>query len=540
MLDLLIRGGRVIDGAGNPWFHADVGVAGGRIAAVGRLADETAARVIDADGLYVCPGFVDMHTHSDLQLLANPSHEAKVHQGVTLEVLGQDGLSYAPVTDAVLEQLRGQLAGWNDDPPGFDWSWRTVGEYLERLDRGIAVNAAYLVPHGTVRMCAMGVEDRPPTEQELDAMKRLLAEGLQQGAVGLSSGLTYTPGMYADDEELVALCEVLREHGGFYCPHHRNYGLRALEAYADCIEIARHARVPLHFAHAHLGYEVNRGRAPELLAMVDGARGEGIEVTLDTYPYLAGATYLHAFLPSWIHEGGSAATLERLRRPELRERLRVEMEEEGSDGFHDIPVDWAIVVISSARRPINARWIGRSIADAAAEAGKRPIDFCCDLLAEEELGVACIAHIGNEENVRTIMTHPAHTAGSDGILVGARPHPRAYGTFPRYFAVYVRELGIVTWEQMVRKMTSLPAQTLGLPDRGLLRPGMAADVVCLDPDTVRDTATYDEPRGLPEGIPYVIVNGGLVVDDGARTDALPGRALRRPPPRVPSRAQSAA
>jgi N-acyl-D-amino-acid deacylase len=526
MLDLLIRGGRVIDGAGNPWFRADVGIAGDRIAAVGRLADEPAARVIDAAGLFVCPGFVDMHTHSDLQLLANPAHEAKVHQGVTLEVLGQDGLSYAPVTDEVLEQLRGQLAGWNEDPPGFDWSWRTVAEYLDRLDEGIAVNAAYLVPHGTLRMCAMGVEDRPPTPDELAEMKRLLAEGLEQGAVGLSSGLTYTPGMYADDDELVELCGVLHEHGGYYCPHHRNYGLRALEAYADCIEIVRRADVPLHLAHAHLGYEVNKGRAPELLELVDRARAEGADVTLDTYPYLAGATYLHAFLPSWTHAGGSAATIERLRNPELRERLRVEMEEEGCDGFHDIPMDWSIVVISGAQKPENRRFVGRSLAEAAAETQQRPIDFLCDLLVEEELGVSCIAHIGNEENVRTIMTHPAHTAGSDGILVGERPHPRSYGTFPRYFAVYVRELGLLTWEQAVRKMTSLPAQRLGFGDRGLLRPGMAADVVCLDPETVRDTATYEEPRRLPEGIPYVLVNGRLAVDDGRRTDALPGRTLR--------------
>lgn len=526
MLDLLIRGGRVIDGAGNPWFRADVGVAGDRIAAVGRLTGEDAERVIDADGLFVCPGFVDMHTHSDLQLLVNPAHEAKVHQGVTLEVLGQDGLSYAPVTDEVLEQLRGQLAGWNDDPPDFDWSWRSVAEYLDRLDRGIAVNAAYLVPHGTVRMCAMGVEDRPPTADELAHMKRLLADGLDQGAVGLSSGLTYTPGMYADDEELIELCGVLRERGGYYCPHHRNYGLRALEAYADCIEIVRRARVPLHLAHAHLGYEVNKGRAPELLAMIDDARAEGLDVTMDTYPYLAGATYLHAFLPSWVHAGGSAATLDRLRQPELRERLRVEMEDEGSDGFHEIPVDWSIVVVGSAREAGNRRWIGLSIADAAAGAGKRPIDFLCDLLVEEELGVSSIVHIGNEENVRTIMTHPAHVGGSDGILVGERPHPRSYGTFPRYFAVYVRELGILTWEQLVRKLTSLPAQRLGFPDRGLVRPGLAADLVCLDPETVRDTATYEDPRRLPDGIPYVIVNGELVVDDGRRTDRLPGRALR--------------
>jgi N-acyl-D-amino-acid deacylase len=527
VLDLLLRGGRVIDGAGNPWYRADVGIAGDRIAAVGRLSGEPAARVLDVDGLYVCPGFVDMHTHSDLRLLVEPAHEAKVHQGVTLEVLGQDGLSYAPVTDEVLAQLRRQLAGWNEDPPGFDWSWRTIGEYLDRLDAGIAVNAAYLVPHGTLRMCAMGLEDRAPTDAELDHMKRLLAEGLDEGAVGLSSGLTYAPGMYADDDELVALCEVMREHGGYYCPHHRNYGMRALEAYADCIEIARRASVPLHLAHAHLGFEVNRGRAPELLAMVDRARADGVDVTLDTYPYLAGATYLHAFLPGWVHAGGADETLARLRRPELRERLRVQVEEEGSDGFHDVPMDWAIVVVSSARQPGNERWVGKDVAAAAAEAGKRPIDFVCDLLVEEELGVACIAHIGNEENVRAIMAHPAHTAGSDGILVGERPHPRSYGAFPRYFAVYVRELGLLTWEQAVRKMTSLPAQRLGFADRGLLRTGLAADVACVDPERVRDTATYDDPRRLPEGIPYVIVNGSLVVDEGRHTGDLPGRALRR-------------
>jgi N-acyl-D-amino-acid deacylase len=540
MLDVLIRGGRVIDGAGNPWFEADVAIAGDRIAAVGRLRGEAASRVIDADGLIVCPGFVDMHTHSDLQLLANPPHEAKVHQGVTLEVLGQDGLSYAPSTDDVLEQLRAQLAGWNDDPEGFDWSWRTVGGYLDRLAEGIAVNAAYLVPHGTLRMIAMGLEDRAPTADELAHMQRLLAEGLAQGAVGLSAGLTYTPGMYASDDELVELCSVLRELGGFYCPHHRNYGLHALEAYAASIEIARRAGVPLHLAHAHLGYAVNRDRAPELLAMIDVARTEGVDVTLDTYPYLAGSTYLHAFLPSWAHVGGSAATIERLRDTRLRERLRVEMEEEGSNGFHEIPMDWSVVVISGARRPENQRWIGRSVAEAAAAADARPIDFLCELLVAEELGVSSVAHIGNEENVRTIMTHSVHTVGSDGILVGDRPHPRSYGTFPRYLAVYVRELGVLTWEQAIRKMTSLPAQRLGFSDRGLLRPGMTADVVCVDPASVRDVATYEDPRRLPEGIPYVICNGRFTVDDGKRTEELPGRALRARRPSGSSRARPAA
>jgi len=540
MLDLLIRGGRVIDGAGNPWYAADVGIAGGRVSAVGPLDGEDAKRVIDATGLFVCPGFVDMHTHSDLQVLVNPPHEAKVHQGVTLEVLGQDGLSYAPVTDDVLTQLRGQIAAWNDDPADFAWTWRTVGEYLDRLDEGIAVNACYLVPHGTVRMCTVGLDDRTPTEDELARMKQLVVEGLEQGAVGLSAGLTYAPAMYADDDELIALCEVMRPYGGFYCPHHRNYGLHALEAYRDSIEIARRAGVPLHLAHAHLGYEVNRGRAPELLAMIDAARADGVDVTMDTYPYLAGATYLHAFLPGWMHAGGSTETLARLRQGDLREPLRQEIEETGSDGFHDVPLDWSIIVISGVRTAAAARWIGRDVAEAAAEAGRRPIDFVCELLVQEQLGVACIAHIGNEENVRTIMTHAAHTAGSDGILVGDRPHPRSYGTFPRYLAVYVRELGILGWEQTIRKMTSLPCQRLGFADRGLLRPGMAADVVCFDPLTVQDTATYDDPRQLPVGIPYVIVNGRVVVDDGRHTGELAGRALRRSPPRGSGPARRAA
>jgi len=503
MLDVLIRGGRVVDGSGAPAFAADVGIAGDRIVELGEIETE-AARTIDARGLLVCPGFIDMHTHSDLALLADPAHEAKVCQGVTLEVLGQDGLSYAPVTDAVLAQVRAQLKGWNGDPE-LDYDWRTVGEYLDRLD-GRALNAAYLAPHGTIRMCAMGYENRAPTADELAHMQRLVDEALADGAFGLSAGLTYTPGSYADDDELVALLR-----GGFYCPHHRNYGLHALEAYADSIEVARRAGVPLHLAHAHLGFAVNRGRAPELLAWIDDS---DVDITLDTYPYLAGATYLHAFLPGWMHEGGTAETIRRLRDPSLRERLRVEIEEQGSDGFHQIPMDWSLIVVG-----------GETVTDLAGD--RRPIDYVCDLLADEELSVSCIAHTGNEENVRTIMRHEAHTVGSDGILVGDPPHPRGWGTFPRYFAVYVRELGLLTWEQTVRKMTSLPARRLGLDDRGTLRVGAYADVTCIDPATIRDTATYEEPRSPPEGIPYVLVNGRIAVDRGRRTRELAGRALRR-------------
>jgi N-acyl-D-amino-acid deacylase len=526
VFDILITNGRVIDGAGNPWYRADVGLRDDRIVEMGRLAGSASKRAIDADGLVVCPGFIDMHCHSDLQILVNPAHEAKVHQGVTLDVLGQDGLSYAPLTDDVLEQLRLQLRGWNDDPPGFDWSWRSVDEYLQRIDNNVAINAAYLIPHGTLRMCAMGQEDRAPTDAELEHMKEQLAVGLEQGGVGLSAGLTYVPAMYADDDEIVALCEVAARYGGYYCPHHRNYGTHALEAYASCIDIARRSGAALHLAHAHLGFEVNKGRAPELLAMIDQARADGIDVTLDSYPYLAGATYLHSLLPGWMQAGGHRRTLAQLSDMRLRERLQTILEEEGSDGFQGLPVDWEIVVISGVRRAHNERYIGKSLQEAAGMSDRRPFDFFCELLIDEDLATSCIEHIGNEENVRAIMTHPAHAGGSDGILVGARPHPRAWGTFPRYLARYVRELGILSWEQAVRKMTSLPAQRLGFVDRGLLRPGLAADVVCFDPEAVKDTATYEDPKKLPEGIPYVIVNGRVVVDDGSHTGELPGRALR--------------
>jgi len=527
VLDVLIRGGKVVDGSGAPAFRGDVGIKGDRIVGVGALDGQAASRTVDAQGLVVSPGFIDMHTHSDVELLANPEHDCKVRQGVTLDVLGQDGLGYAPSTPEVMSQLRRQLAGWNDDPPGFDWSFRSVDEYLRRFDERVAINVAYLVPHGTIRMVAVGTDNRPATRAELDEMKRQVAQGMAEGAVGLSSGLTYVPGMFASDDELVELCEVLKPYGGYYCPHHRNYGQRAIEAYGACIDIARRARVPLHLAHAHVSFPCNRGRAVELLTLIDRARAEGVDVSFDAYPYVVAATYLHAVLPSWVCEGGHHATLDRLRDRSLREKLRSELEEIGSDGFHGLTVDWSGIVISGARREDSRRWVGESVRDAARAAGLRPVDFVCELLVGEELGVSALLHIGIEENVRTMLSHPAQMGGSDGILVGARPHPRGWGTFARYFAVYVRELGLVGWEEMTRRLTSAPAARLGLSDRGLLRPGMAADIVCLDADTVRDTATYENPKSYPEGIPYVLVNGRIVIDDGRHTGALPGRALRR-------------
>lgn len=522
-MDVVFRGATVVDGSGRPGRRADVGIAGGRVAEIGgRL---TGRRAVDADGLVLAPGFIDMHSHSDLALLTDPEHLAKTAQGVTLEVLGQDGLSYAPADEATLERLREQLAGWNGDPPGLAWDWRTVGDYLDRLDRGVAVNAAYLVPQGTLRMTHVGWENRPPTAAETDAMTATLARSLAEGAVGMSSGLTYAPGMYAATGELVELCRVVAAYGGYYCPHHRSYGAGALEAYAEMIRVARESGCPLHLAHATLNFPPNRGRAGELLALVDSS---GCDVSLDTYPYLAGATSLAALLPSWAFEGGTGEVRARLRDPAARERIRAALEETGSDGAHGVPIDWSAIEVNGVRHARNAPMLG-VVAETARRAGRAPFDVVADLLLADDLGASCLMHVGDEDNVQAIMRHPAHTGGSDGLLTGARPHPRAYGTFARYLGHYVRERGVLTLEECVAHLTSRPARRLRLPDRGLVRPGHVADLVLFDPRTVADRATPGDPRRTPEGIPYVLVGGEFVIDDGRRTSATPGRAVRRTP-----------
>ncbi|GGN22870.1 N-acyl-D-amino-acid deacylase [Lentzea pudingi] len=527
MDDVVLRGPLIADGTGAPAYQADVGIKDGKVSSIG--AGISATRSIDADGLVLAPGFIDMHSHSDLRVLAEPDHLAKVSQGVTTEVLGQDGLSYAPVDDEVLATLRGQLAGWNDDPPGFDWNWRSVGEYLDRLDRGIAVNAAYLVPQGTLRMLVVGWDDRKPTESEMDTMRSVLAQSLAEGAMGMSSGLTYTPGMYADTSELVQLCEVVGRHNGFYSPHHRSYGAGALEAYAEMVDVSKRSGCALHLAHATMNFPVNKGRAPELLTLLDDAMANGADISLDTYPYLPGATYLSALLPSWATEGGPERALARLSDVDTRERIRAEIEETGSDGCHGVPVDWDSIEINGVRNEHNAHLVGSSVLRSASRLGRAPGDLYFDVLVDERMGTSCLMHVGHEENVQAIMKHPAHTGGSDGLLVGDRPHPRAWGTFPRYFARYVRELGVLSLEECVEHLTGRAAKRLRLTDRGLVREGYAADLVLFDPATIADTATFDEPRQQAAGIPYVFCNGVTVIDDGTATGSLPGHSLRSRP-----------
>ncbi|EGG48983.1 N-acyl-D-amino-acid deacylase family protein [Streptomyces griseoaurantiacus] len=538
--DLVLRDAEVVDGTGAPSYRADVAVEDGRIVSIVQEAwaagcqRPRARREIDAEGLVLAPGFIDMHAHSDLALLRDPDHSAKAAQGVTLEVIGQDGLSYAPVDERTLAEVRRAIAGWNGPGDDLDLSWRSVGEYLDRLDhgfdgRGIAVNAAYLIPQGTVRALAVGWDDRPATPAELDRMRRLVAEGLEQGAVGLSSGLTYTPGMYADGAELTELCRVVASYGGYYCPHHRSYGAGALEAYEEMVALTREAGCPLHLAHATMNFGVNRDRAPELLALLDKALAAGADITLDTYPYTPGCTTLAALLPSWASEGGPEAVLGRLADEESAERIRHHLEVTGSDGCHGVPVEWETIEISGVGDPALAGYVGRTVLQAARERGETPWTVARRLLTGDRLGTTILQHVGHEENVRTIMRHPTHTGGSDGILQGSKPHPRAYGTFPRYLGTYVRELGVLSLEECVAHLTGRPAARLRLPDRGLVREGYRADLVLFDPATVAPGATFEDPRRLPTGIPHVLIDGRFVIEDGRRTDVLAGRAVRRTP-----------
>ncbi|WP_405843608.1 amidohydrolase family protein [Streptomyces sp. NBC_01518] len=524
MEELVIRDADVVDGSGGPSYRADVVIDGGRIVSIVQEAAAAgcqrpkARRELDAEGLTLSPGFIDMHAHSDLALLRDPDHSAKAAQGVTLEVIGQDGLSYAPVDDRTLAEVRRAITGWNGFGDDIDFDWRSVGEYLDRLDRGVAVNAAYLIPQGTVRMLAVGWEDREATPQELDRMRQLVAEGMEQGAVGMSSGLTYTPGMYAKDAELTELCRVVASYGGYYCPHHRSYGAGALEAYAEMVELTREAGCPLHLAHATMNFGVNEGRAPELLSLLDEALATGADISLDTYPYTPGCTTLVAMLPSWASEGGPEEILKRLADDDTADRIRHHLEVIGSDGCHGVPMEWDTIEIAGVENPQLADYVGRRLDNWPTAR---------HLLLADRLAPSILQHVGHEENVRQIMRHRVHTGGSDGILQGAKPHPRAYGTFPRYLGHYVRELGLLSLEECVSHLTSRPAARLRLPDRGLVKEGYKADLVLFNPATVAAGSTFEEPRRLPTGIPHVLIDGRFVIEDGHRTNELAGRSVRR-------------
>jgi N-acyl-D-amino-acid deacylase len=527
-LGTLFSGGVIVDGREVAPYRGDVLVKGGYITRVTDGNEALSAdQIVDITGLTIAPGFIDMHTHSDLQILCNPDHTSKLSQGVTTEVLGQDGLSYAPVNDDTLAELQTQLRGWNGSPSGFEWNWRTVAEYLERLEGNVATNCAYLVPHGNLRMMVMGNADRLATEDELEQMKSLLRQALGDGGVGLSTGLTYTPAMYSDTDELVALCEVVAEYGGYYCPHHRNYGLDALGGYRECFEIAHRSGVALHLAHCHLSFDCNRGKLPALISMIDTAIADGLDVSFDSYPYLAGMTTLVSQLPSWALAGNSEVQLARLKDPETRERIIEALDVVGSDGHQGLTVNWETAHLSGVPGAAGLEWVMEDdLAASAAKVNKRPAELALDILVATQRAAPCIFFIGIEEHVRALMQHPMHTVGSDGILVGDRPHPRSWGTFPRMLETYVREEKVLTLTECIRHMTSSAARRLRLKDRGMIAEGMRADLVVFDSEEISEKATYKLPRQAATGIVHVLVNGIFAMLNGNITGDRAGKVIR--------------
>jgi N-acyl-D-amino-acid deacylase len=515
MFDLLIRNGLVVDGSGQAGNAADVAVSGDRIVELGPLPNAEAAEAIDATGLVVCPGFIDTHVHGDAMLLADPLHEAAVRQGVTTYIIGQDGSSYAPGDQNVVAYFRRYTAGFNGNPE-IGWDWNGVDDYLNRFNNRVAINVAYLVPNGNVRMQVVGLEDRPATADEIRSMQRLVREAMEQGAVGLSSGLDYIPSRYANTQELAELCREIAPFHGVYVTHMRSYSPEGVFTAMDEVNtIARQASVPVHISHFN-------GRADQVLPRVDLDRLSGIDLTYDLYPYLAGSSILAMVaLPPWVQEGGNDATLKRLRDPQVRARLK--------EWFEQPKYEHADLKLSAIAAPEYRHLEGMMLLDAAAAVHQEPGEFICNVLVASNLMVGIVHfHRGRQQSdIDAMMRHAAHMAGSDGIFVGSRPHPRGWGAFARYLGRYVREDKKWWLETAVYHLAGHAAKRFRLADRGLIARGKAADIVCFDPNKLLDRATFEDGRQLAEGVQHVVVNGKLVLRGGERTSALPGRGLRR-------------
>ncbi|MGH7275504.1 MAG: N-acyl-D-amino-acid deacylase family protein [Candidatus Rokuibacteriota bacterium] len=529
---LLFRNGSVVDGTGAPARAADVAVEGDRVVAVAPHLQGQAARVIDAAGHVVAPGFIDAHAHSDLFYLDCPAAESKLRQGCTTEVVGMCSFSPAPVHPARRDTVRAWAGGVGAN---LDFRWETFAQYLDVLRAAKpSINVVHFVGHGALRLTAMGPEDRPAGPDDLRAMERLIAEALEAGAFGFSTGLVYPPSAYSTTEELIALARSMARHGGLYFSHIRGESSMLEDSIAEAIRIGEEGGVGAQIAHVKAAGRENWARMDAALALIDRARARGVDVTGDVYPYAAGSTKMDNLLPGWVHDGGIAKLLERIADRPTRRRIVEECLVDG-ERWHTVSMGAVgfdeIQIATCARRELE----GMNLAALARQTGTTPAEAMLTLLFEQKATVAMVVFSQSPDNVAKVLAHPAIMVGSDSIGLfageGARPgkpHPRAYGTFPRVLGVYAREQKLLTLEAAVHKMTGMAAARLGLRDRGVVRAGAAADLAVFDPATVKDEATFAEPHQYPTGIPYVVVNGALVVDGGKFRTAGGGRVLARP------------
>ncbi len=520
MYDLILKHCRMIDGTGAPWLRADVAVKGDTIVKIGNLEGEEAAEVVDCKDHYLAPGFIDIHSHSDTSLMFYPQAESRILQGVTTEMGGNCGMSAAPASEDPVR--RKQLKDYVGD---LDYSWRSFGDYLDYMENvGLSVNFAAAVGHGTLRIAAMGFDAREATAEEMEVMKDLLRESLEDGAFCMTSGLIYPPGYFSTTEEMIELCRILPEYDAFYATHMRNEAHNILPAMEEAIRVCREAAVPLEISHHKVLRRANwRSLCYKTTALIEAARAEGLDVRADQYPYIATATTLDSNVPTWAFEGGVEKLLERLQDPETRAKLRDEANRSHEGRWQDIFVSYV--------RSEKNRWVvGKNILEIAEAQGKDPADACFDLVVEERCRVNEINFGMCEEDVEYIMQKPYIMTGSDGdafsLEYDGQPHPRAFGTFVRVLSHYSRDRGLFSLEEGVRKMTSMPAARLGLRDRGLIKEGMKADLVVFDLETLEDTPTFEKPKVACAGVERVYVNGVLTAKDGVHTGARAGKVLR--------------
>ena len=527
--DLVITHGHIIDGTGSPWYSGDVGIRDGKIAAIGNLAAAPRTRTIDAAGKVVAPGFIDMLGQSELTILVDPRLPSKIYQGITSEITGE-GNSIAPLNDAIIQSDRSGYQHFKITP-----DWRTFREYFVRLEKqGMGINLASYVGATQVRRMVLGDDDKQPTPAQLGQMRTLVREAMKDGAVGVSTALQYPPAPYAKTEELIALATEAGKVGGIYSTHMRNEGDSVLEAIDETLRIGREAHIPVEIWHIKVAGKNNWGRMPEVVAKINAARAAGTDVNADTYAYTAWYNDFSAFIPPWAHDGGTARLVERLKDPVPREKIRKDMltaSKDWDNEWQEIPGPDA-VMIGAVENPDLLPLQGKRLSEIAKLWNKDPMDALFDFLIQDpSTGVAVFAM--SQPDVTLALQQPwvaidndSEGTSPEGILGQAHPHPRAYGTFPRILAKYVREEKVLTLEDAIRKFSALPAQRMRLTDRGVLKAGMWADVVIVDPATVRDRATFDNPNQLSEGMEYVLVNGVPVIDQGKMTGALPGKVLR--------------